>query len=827
MPGAAVLSTTGQPSSAAARHAPTPRRRRHAGPGSGCRTPRAGRAARPGVERRAASLETSASGRGRSTASCRWRSASSPLRKPSSTGTPAARSRSAAASSTPAASPASTTTGWPTWPRRRRARRRGRTMSPSYSGTRSTARAVTPTAGSAARVGQAAGRTARGCRPHRPRRRAGCRPRGPSSSRAAERGAGSRSPAARTARRAGGRGRRPGCARPPSRGRWPGHRRGAGRRGEASRARVSASSARSSTRWPATSSASASHAAEPPATAPEWAATMAEPRGEWPTGSSTTSMPASRARRSDQRSRSPPRIVSSTSASTRVSVCVDDVVDVVGRGGDQLLARRHGEVEAEPQPGAQQRREDRARVGDQRDRADRQVVALGVAHRPQAAADVPEAHAAGADQRHPGVGRDPPELVADAVRVRAAEDHRAARADLRRRGELVDEPGVADAEQHQVGRLVEGVEVGQAGPAGHLVVRRVDQPDPLEPGRAQHLVDHPLAEAARARAGADERDAARLQGPREGVAQAGPPQPARLRSRCRMDLRSPDRGLGRLPAGDAADAAAPVGGGAAVVEAGDRRAVVGVAGRGPHVEQLLGRQLAVEDVAADQAVLLLHLVRTHDVAVGDRGGEPGRDLVVEVDQPVGVRLELLGVRRLAPLVRDVLGEQREDVRAVGVHRLVERGRDDAVAEGQQRGPALAGVLEGALDELHGRRHLHRAGVVLGDAARSLGSAVKLGSSASARLILTTPERVFQRSMSATKSSGSSVRGRWSRKAIFGCRRGDDGRRGELFAVLEHDAGDAAVAGGHRLDACVGADLGAELRADFAIAAETAPMPPSG
>ena len=55
--------------------------------------------------------------------------------------------------------------------------------------------------------------------------------------------------------------------------------------------------------------------------------------------------------------------------------------------------------------------------------------------------------------------------------------------------------------------------------------------------------------------------------------------------------------------------------GAAVVEPRDRCAVVGVAGRGPHVEQLLKRQLAVEDVAADEAVLLLHLVRTDDVAV--------------------------------------------------------------------------------------------------------------------------------------------------------------------------------------------------------------------
>ena len=52
---------------------------------------------------------------------------------------------------------------------------------------------------------------------------------------------------------------------------------------------------------------------------------------------------------------------------------------------------------------------------------------------------------------------------------------------------------------------------------------------------------------------------------------------------------------------------------------------------------------------------------------------------------------------------------------------------------------------------------------------ALGSAVKLGSSASARLIFTTPDRVFHRSMSLTKSAGSSVGGRCSRKAILGCR----------------------------------------------------------
>ena len=47
-----------------------------------------------------------------------------------------------------------------------------------------------------------------------------------------------------------------------------------------------------------------------------------------------------------------------------------------------------------------------------------------------------------------------------------------------------------------------------------------------------------------------------------------------------------------------------------------------------------------------------------------------------------------------------------------------------------------------------------------------GIAVKSGSSDIATLIFTTPERVFQRWMSVTKSAGSSV-GIMSRNAIFG------------------------------------------------------------
>src|SRR5437762_3021646 len=90
-------------------------------------------------------------------------------------------------------------------------------------------------------------------------------------------------------------------------------------------------------------------------------------------------------------------------------------------------------------------------------------------------------------------------------------------------------------------------------------------------------------------------------------------------------------GLTRYIAGDAG-----VRRGTGVIQAGDRRAVVGEAGRGAHVEQLLQRQLTVEDVAADQPVVVLHVVGADDVAVHDGALEVGRQLVVAVDHPVGV-----------------------------------------------------------------------------------------------------------------------------------------------------------------------------------------------
>src|SRR5215210_5633811 len=59
---------------------------------------------------------------------------------------------------------------------------------------------------------------------------------------------------------------------------------------------------------------------------------------------------------------------------------------------------------------------------------------------------------------------------------------------------------------------------------------------------------------------------------------------------------------------DGTDAAACVGGRRGLVEAPNGGAVVRVAGGRAHVEELLGRELAVEDVAPEEPDVLLHVV---------------------------------------------------------------------------------------------------------------------------------------------------------------------------------------------------------------------------
>ena len=232
-------------------------------------------------------------------------------------------------------------------------------------------------------------------------------------------------------------------------------------------------------------------------------------------------------------------------------------------------------------------------------------------------------------------------------------------------GQLLLQRGVGHGQQDQVDRLGQVGQRRAAAGAADVGVPRVDQVGARPGGLRATSRDHPLAEAARPRAGADQGHAARLQHRPDGLVglrrsgvcvcggqggavtggagrrMRGPTDGGPAERPAATALAVGDRGPGRLPAGDAAHAAARVGGGAGVVQAGDGRPVVRVAGRRAHVEQLLQGQLAVEDVAADQAVLVLHLVGADDVAVQDRRLEVRRQLVVAVDHPVGVGLELL------------------------------------------------------------------------------------------------------------------------------------------------------------------------------------------
>ena len=92
------------------------------------------------------------------------------------------------------------------------------------------------------------------------------------------------------------------------------------------------------------------------------------PRGEPPTGRITTGTSRSAARSSTRRSRGAERGVSISSRDDPGLGIVERVLDVVGGVGDEFLTRGDRQPETEPAAGAQQRRERRTGMGDQADR---------------------------------------------------------------------------------------------------------------------------------------------------------------------------------------------------------------------------------------------------------------------------------------------------------------------------------------------------------------------------------------------------------------------------------------------------------------------------
>ena len=75
----------------------------------------------------------------------------------------------------------------------------------------------------------------------------------------------------------------------------------------------------------------------------------------------------------------------------------------------------------------------------------------------------------------------------------------------------------------------------------------------------------------------------------------------------------PQDDTGGVMAGGAGDATAGMGARATMVEALERPAIVGMAEHWPRREQLVERQRAVKDVAAQQAELALQVERRQDL----------------------------------------------------------------------------------------------------------------------------------------------------------------------------------------------------------------------
>src|SRR5262245_46703864 len=105
---------------------------------------------------------------------------------------------------------------------------------------------------------------------------------------------------------------------------------------------------------------------------------------------------------------------------------------------------------------------------------------------------------------------------------------------------------------------------------------------------------------------------------------------------------------------------------AAMVEAGHRAAVIGMAEQRAGPEQLIERQCAVEDVAADQTEGLLEIEWAQRLAADDARLESGSVAINRVDHQVCYLLAMLAPgAAVRELRRDVLAEEARHMRSLG------------------------------------------------------------------------------------------------------------------------------------------------------------------
>src|SRR4029077_15191718 len=126
-------------------------------------------------------------------------------------------------------------------------------------------------------------------------------------------------------------------------------------------------------------------------------------------------------------------------------------------------------------------------------------------------------------------------------------------------------------------------------------------------------------------------------------------------------------------AGGAGDAAAGMRAAAAMVEAFQRPAIIGVAQHRPRREQLIEGQRAMKNIAAEQAELALQIERREDLPPHDACRKSRRIAIHGRDHEVGDLVAMVVPRSaLGQFRRDVLAEQAGDMPARRAQRVVER-----------------------------------------------------------------------------------------------------------------------------------------------------------
>src|SRR5689334_19606873 len=171
----------------------------------------------------------------------------------------------------------------------------------------------------------------------------------------------------------------------------------------------------------------------------------------------------------------------------------------------------------------------------------------------------------------------------------------------------------------------------------------------------------------------------------------------------RLPAARPQHLEGGDPAVGAHDPATRMGRRPAQPQVADRRPEPGIARDGAVEEELLQRELALEDVAFGQPGGAFDVERGLDVAVEDDVVDVRRELGDPVDDRVAERLALVVPRAelRSELVRRVLDEAADDVLAGRRHRRVDERRDDHVDVGLAAEPVVLGVVVRLLHLLDG------------------------------------------------------------------------------------------------------------------------------